>query len=497
MDKPSAYDKLAKVAEEAYLVGNISALVSWDQETYMPPAGAEFRAQQSAYLSGKNHSLMTSKRVGDLIAECEAAGYSKNSAEAINIREWRYQYDREAKLPRKLVTELAKTQSLAHVSWMEARKKSDFSIFEEDLQKILDLTLQKAKCWGYEDHPYDALLENYERGATTKQLDKLFTDLQPDLVELVGAATSAKPRVDPKLLKGKYPEAQQSAFNEEVAAAMGFNFESGRIDTAVHPFCTTLGPLDIRLTTRYQEDDFTSSLYGVLHEAGHGMYEQGLPENHGETPYLPSSNAVSLGIHESQSRLWENHVGRSREFWKRWLPKAQKHFPKLGDVKRKQMYHAVNRAECSYIRVEADEVTYDLHILLRFRLEKALVSGDLTIKDLPAAWNDTYKELFGLEVKEDRMGCLQDVHWSFGLMGYFPTYSLGNINAAQLFQAALRDSEVKDGVEQADYAALLAWLRKNVHRHGTRYTPNELIKKATGELPNPRYLLEHLRARYL
>ncbi len=496
MDRPSAYDKLAKIASESYLLENTSSLLSWDHETYLPKAGNEFRAQQSAYFSGKIHSMMTSKRVGDLIAECEAADLPKNGKEAVNIREWRYAYDRETKLPRNLVTEFARTRTLSQQAWTQARETGDFSLFQEHLQKILDLTLQKAKCWGYEDHPYDALLQGYERGATTKKLDQLFSELQPDLVSLVEEATTRKPRVPEDILKGRYPEAKQKAFNGEVARALGFDFDSGRIDTAVHPFCTTLGPQDVRLTTRYHLGDFTSSLFGVLHEAGHGMYEQGLPENNGDS-FLPISRAISLGIHESQSRLWENHIGRSHPFWKKWLPAAAGHFSNLSSIKPKQMFHAVNRAERSYIRVEADEVTYDLHIILRFRIEKALVSGELSVADLPGVWNETFQELFGLKVKNNSDGCLQDVHWSFGLIGYFPTYSLGNINASQLYQAAMKDTAVADGVEKADYAALLDWLRKNVHRHGTRYLPNDLMKKATGEMPNPKYLLEHLRERYL
>ena len=494
---PPAYEKLSKLSEEAYLLSNTASLVSWDQETYMPKGSVDFRAKQSAYLSGKIHSLMTSKRVGDLIAECEAANLPKNSVEAVNVREWRYAYDREAKLPKRLVEEFEETRALAHAVWVEARAESDFSKFEPHLDKVLHLMRKKAECWGYEDQIYDALLENYERGARTVELEKLFDQLQPDLVELVAQATSQDPRVSKKLLKGKYTEAKQRAFNAEIAAGIGFDFDHGRIDTAVHPFCTTLGPKDVRLTTRYDRKDFLSSLYGVLHEAGHGMYEQGLPRANGAS--LPIANAISLGIHESQSRLWENHVGRGKAFWERWLPVAAKHFSKkkFKNVSAEQMFRTVNRAERSFIRVEADEVTYDLHIILRFRIEQALISGDLPVADLPAVWNATFKDLFGMKVKKDSNGCLQDVHWSFGLIGYFPTYSLGNIAAAQLYRTAISDSTIRKDIKHGRYESLLSWLRENVHQHGTRYMPAELVKKATGELPNPKYLLEHLRDRYL
>jgi carboxypeptidase Taq len=492
---PLPYRKLRQRTEEAYLLSTASSLLQWDQETGMPSAAADFRSSQIAHLQGKVHGLMTAKAVDEWIAECEAHPFAPDSPEAINTREWRAEFDRSAKIPRKLVEEFARVRSLAQGAWQEARQKSDFPQFQPHLESILGITLQMAKCWGYKHHPYDALLEGYERGATVAQLDALFDRLQPDLVELVGAAT-ASDRKDSRCLQAEAPIAAQQAFNQEVAAGIGFDFQAGRIDTAVHPFCTTLGPRDIRLTTRYAEGDFTSSLFGVLHEAGHGMYEQGLPYDPAY-PSLPRARAVSLGIHESQSRLWENHVGRGKAFWKRWLPEARRHFPHLADVKAKQAAHAVNNARRSFIRVEADEVTYDLHIILRYRLEKALVSGDLKVADLPAAWNEMFHQLFGLKVKSDRDGCLQDVHWSFGLIGYFPTYSLGNINAAQLFQTAIKDSTIATDLDEGRYESLLAWLRENVHSHGTHHLPADLIRRATGERPRPEYLLAHLRDRYL
>ncbi|MFT5470295.1 MAG: carboxypeptidase Taq [Verrucomicrobiales bacterium] len=492
MNPKSAYQKLLQRSKEVHLLETTAALVSWDTETKMPKDGIEHRSNQSAYLSGKSHQLQTAKSVGDWIEACEGGDFDPNSAEGLNVREWRYNYDRETKLPNKLVEEFEKAKVTAHSVWAEAREKSDFALFLPHLEKVVDFTRQKAECFGYEDEPYDALLESYERGAKTRDIAKLFDSLQPDLVEIVGEATSQKPRVDEQLLKGTYPELKQKEFNQRVAEGIGFDFNAGRIDTAVHPFCTTLGPRDVRLTTRYDKKDFTGSLYGVLHEAGHGMYEQGLPQDS-----LPTSKAVSLGIHESQSRLWENQIGRSQAFWKKWLPDAAKTFPRLKNVKPKQMHLAVNRAERSFIRVEADEVTYDLHIILRFRVERAMISGEVSIADIPAFWNETYKDLFGIEVDKDSNGCLQDVHWSFGLIGYFPTYSLGNINAAQLFDRAMQNSTIRDDVEKASYASLLDWLRKKIHVHGTRYMPKELIKRATGKLPQSRYLLEHLRNRYL
>lgn len=492
MNSKTAYQKLVQRSEEIHLLETTASLVSWDTETKMPKEGLEHRSKQSAYLSGKAHQLQTAKAVGDWIANCEQGKFDPKSGEAVTIREWRYHYDRATKLPNKLVEEFEKTKVTAHAAWAEAREKSDFALFKPYLEKVVDLTRQKADCFGYDNEPYDSLLESYERGAKTKDIAKLFDSLQPELIEIVGAATSQKPRVDQQLLKGSYPELKQKAFNREVAEGVGFDFAAGRIDTAVHPFCTTLGPRDVRLTTRYDNKDFTSSLYGVLHEAGHGMYEQGLPQNS-----LPTSRAVSLGIHESQSRLWENQIGRSEAFWKKWLPAAAGIFPRLKKLKPRQLHLAVNRAERSFIRVEADEVTYDLHIILRFRVERAMIAGEISMAEIPEFWNQTYKELFGIEVDRDSNGCLQDVHWSFGLIGYFPTYSLGNINAAQLFEKAMRNSTIREDVEKARYASLLDWLRKKIHVHGSRYMPRELIKRATGRLPQAKYLLEHLRSRYL
>jgi carboxypeptidase Taq len=492
---PLPYRKLRQRGDEAYLLATACGLLEWDQETGMPGGAVEFRSAQIAHLEGKVHALMTGRAVDEWIAGSESHPFPPDSPEAINVREWRHDYNRAARLPRRLVEEFARARSLAHAAWQEARAKAEFPLFQPHLETILRLKLEMAKCWGYRQHPYDALLEGYERGATVAQLDALFDRLQPELVDLVGAATGREGK-DARCLLGTAPVAAQQAFNREVAAGIGFDFEAGRIDTAVHPFCTTLGPRDIRLTTRYAENDFTSSLFGVLHEAGHGMYEQGLPFDPTH-PALPRARAVSLGIHESQSRLWENHVGRSKTFWKRWLPGARRHFPHLEGVKPKQATHAVNTARRSFIRVEADEVTYDLHILLRYRLEKALVSGELAVSDVPGAWNEMFRQLFGLNVKSDRDGCLQDVHWSFGLIGYFPTYSLGNINAAQLFQAAMKDSTVATDLEEGRYESLLAWLREHIHRHGTHHLPADLIRRATGERPRPEYLLNHLRDRYL
>jgi carboxypeptidase Taq len=295
------------------------------------------------------------------------------------------------------------------------------------------------------------------------------------------------------LLHGDYPVEKQTQLNREIAESLGFDFAAGRIDTTSHPFCTTLGPRDIRLTTRYDATDFTSSLFGVLHEAGHGLYEQGLPEaDFG----IPSGAAVSLGIHESQSRLWENHVGRSEAFWQKWLPKAAEFFPTLNAIAVEDFLRAIHRSEFSFIRTESDEATYDLHILLRFNLERRLLSGTLEVEDIPKAWNEAFEELFQLTPPDDAHGCLQDIHWSMGGFGYFATYTLGNLNAAQLFQKAMETPGVAQSFEKAEYFPLLQWLRDHVHCHGSVHHPMDLMRIATGHPTVPSPYLKHLQKRF-
>ncbi|HXG46507.1 MAG TPA: carboxypeptidase M32, partial [Methylomirabilota bacterium] len=330
-----------------------------------------------------------------------------------------------------------------------------------------------------------------EPGSTAARLRTLFDELRPEIVRLLGPALERSRSVPADLLLGDYPVAAQQAFNREVASALGFDFDAGRIDTTTHPFCSGLGPGDCRLTTRYDERDFSVSLYGVLHEAGHGLYDQGLnAEDHG----TPAGSAASLGIHESQSRLWENHVGRSEDFWNHWYPAACRHFPALKRFTPVQVAAALNRVAPSFIRVEADQVTYDLHVILRFEVELGMVEGALKVRDVPAYWNERFEALLGLKVPDDRRGCLQDIHWSLGSLGYFPTYTLGNLNAAQLFHAALRDvPALAAELRQGEYGSLLRWLRVKVHGAGQRYGPEELMRRATGEPTRAAYHLDHLQ----
>ncbi len=494
-NKISAYQKLIDLSGELQLIKGTQALLGWDQEVLLPKKGVQYRGRQMSWLSGFLHRRFTAPEVGDWISEAEESERDElDSIGYANLREWRHGYDRATKLPVELVEEMAEAQVIAKNVWAEARGKSRFEDFAPHLQKLVDLNRQQAECWGYEDCLYDAILDTYERGITTANLDQTLGGLKKDLVPLVEEADSREP-FDRRKLEAFYPIEQQQKFNRKVAEDIGFDFEAGRIDTAVHPFCSGMAPNDIRMTTRYDERDFLSSLFGVLHEAGHGMYEQGLdPEHHGQ----PVGDAVSLGIHESQSRLWENHVGRSRSFWEKWQSVAAEHFPNIAFLSPEEMFRAVNQAERSFIRVEADEVTYDLHILLRYEMEKAIISGEMEVKNIPGEWNLKVAELFGLKVDKDANGCLQDIHWSMGTFGYFPTYSLGNINAAHLAKAARADeSGLEEQMGQGDFSGLLNWMRKKIHRQGSLYLPEELIERAAGSPATSDALIEHLRERYL
>lgn len=484
------FDRTREIA----LVGSTASILSWDQETYLPSGAADYRAAQLSYLAAHAHSLATSDDYLRYLAEAEALDDGSDPTRSANLRELRRESDRSVKIPTELIARQSTAESAAHHAWIAARKASDFSTFAPHLQKLVDLAREKADLWGFASEPYDALLEGFERGTSTAAIAALFDDLAKSLAPISAKAVAKTKAAAPTLPGGPYPIRAQQDFNALVAAEIGFDFHMGRIDTTTHPFCTTLGPKDIRLTTRYDESDFTSSLFGVMHEAGHGMYEQGVPaEDFG----LPSGGAVSLGIHESQSRLWENQVGRSPEFWGKFYPIAQEHFPQLKGFPLADFLNYIHRSEFSPIRVEADEATYDLHIILRFRIERMLLNREITVAEVPATWNRHFEESFGFAPPDDAHGCLQDIHWSMGGIGYFPTYTLGNINAAQLFAAATSVPEIAKATASADYQPLLSWLRENIHRHGGTIDPPALMERATGKPPSTADYLKHLSGRYL
>jgi carboxypeptidase Taq len=483
------FDRARKIA----LINSAGSILSWDQETYLPSGSTEYRAEQISYLASHAHELSISSDFFNLLSESESKDDGSDSIRSANLRELRRESDRSVKIPTDLVARESTAQSAGHHAWIAARKSSDFSVFAPHLADLLAFAQKKADLWGFKKEPYDALLEGFERGTSTQTIASLFEILREKLAPLSAQAIENTKQLNPELPPGPYPITAQQSFNALIAAEIGFDFHAGRIDTTTHPFCTSLGPRDIRLTTRYDESDFTSSLFGVMHEAGHGMYEQGLPESDFG---LPSGSAVSLGIHESQSRLWENQVGRSPDFWEKFYPIAQEHFSQLKGYPIEKFLQFIHRAEFSPIRVEADEATYDLHIILRFQIERLLLNKEISVADVPSIWNELFEKSFGFIPKDDAHGCLQDIHWSMGGIGYFPTYTLGNINAAQLFKAATSVPEIAKATAAADYSPLLTWLRKNIHEHGGTLDPPVLIEKATGHPPSTEDYLAHLSGRY-
>ncbi len=479
MKSIEAYRQLFQRLREISYVGGAGALLSWDEETYLPEKGQAYRAEQKAFLSGWSHERFVDPEVGRWLTICSEEGSALSFDQQVNVREWQKDYHRATVLTKKMVEEFEQARSETHHLWVESRRLSDFKKFAPGLKRLVDLSLQRAEAWGYEESPYDALLEEYEPGIRVRELVALFKDLRERLAPLIPMAVEKSRAAGFKFPEFDYSLSDQQTLNRWVAEQIGFDFKAGRIDTTVHPFCSGIAPGDCRLTTRYAKDQFLTSLYGVMHEAGHGMYEQGLKDEGFSTPI---GQALSLGIHESQSRFWENHIGRSRPFWEFLYPKVMELFPQLRGVTLDQLLRWVNRVEPSYIRVEADPVTYDLHIVLRFEIEQRLFSGEIAVEEVPTYWNESFEKMMGLKVEREDQGALQDVHWSWGLFGYFPTYTLGNLNAAQIYQTMEREIGPLDSkIRAGEFQSILKWLQEKIHHQGKRLHPTELIKQVTGK----------------
>jgi len=474
-----------------------AAVLNWDMQTYMPAAGAESRAEQVSTLGKTAHQWFVADEIGQLLEELEARSgdLDYDSLEASLVRVTRREYDRARKLPTALVADLAQATSLGHSLWQQARARSDFARFEPQLEKIVDLALQKAEALGYDENPYDALLDEFEPGMKTAQVAALFEEMRAGLVPLVEAISDRVAAVDGSLFDQGFDRDKQWEFGIEVLTALGFDFDRGRQDIAAHPFTTSFSTNDVRLTTRVYPHQFKTAIFGSIHESGHGMYNQGFDPTLNRT--LLSSGA-SLGVHESQSRLWENIVGRSRGFWIHWLPRLKHYFPiQLDGISVEHFYRAINRVHPSFIRVEADEVTYNLHIFLRFEIENLMIQGQVKIADLPELWNDRMEEYLGIRPADAAQGVLQDVHWSHGLIGYFPTYALGNLLSVQLYNLAVADRpEIPASIKAGEYSPLLDWMRDHIHVHGRKYTPVELIERETGGPIRTGPFLEYIQTKY-
>ncbi|HZK75203.1 MAG TPA: carboxypeptidase M32 [Clostridia bacterium] len=489
--------RLKEILGEVSDLNRAAAVLSWDQETYIPPGGVANRADQLTTLQRLAHIRFTADEVGGLLDDLDAElhGLPFDSDEASLVRVTRRDYDNARKLSTELVAEIARAEATARPVWEEARATENYKLFAPYLEKNVELNRRVADSLGYGKRPYDALLGRTEPGLTTDQLDGIFAELKKAIVPLVADVARHAGAVDDSVLFRGFDPEVQIRYALEVVTEMGYDVQRGRQDISAHPFTISFGPGDVRITTRVSRDFFSECLFGSIHEAGHGMYYQGIGVNLDRTPLW---NGASPGVHESQSRLWENLVGRSEAFWRYFHPSLCNAFPEpMKGVDEEGFFRAVNRSYPSLIRVEADEVTYNLHILLRFELENELLEGSLAVKDLPEAWNERVKAYLGIEVPNDREGVLQDVHWSGVSFAIFPGYTLGNLMGAQLMEKVRQEVPDLDGcIERGEFEVLLGWLRSNVYRHGRKFTPDELMERVTGKRLTPEPWIAYVRHKF-
>ncbi len=495
----TAYDELKTLLRDSATLSSVGSLLNWDQETQMPPKGGAFRGEQAALIAKLAHERLTDQRVGELLGACEADPELQADAQiSACLREIRRDYDIATKLPTSLVTEMSSAFSTGVEAWRVARGKNDFESMKPIYKKVVELNRRKAECLGAPEggELYDALLDEYEPGMLSAEIEAIFKPLRERLTPLIAAIGASGKTPDDAVNKVPAPLDKQMKFCEFVASSVGYDMEAGRLDISTHPFSETIGIGDSRITSRFNEANIADPVATTLHEAGHGMYEQGLPRStHFGTPL---AEACSLGIHESQSRMWENQVGRGLAFWQ-WLTPLMKDLlgPEFGKFSPEEVYACVNGAKPHFIRVESDESTYNLHIMMRFDLERALIRGDLSVDDLPGAWNERMKSDLGLTVPEDRLGVMQDIHWPMGAIGYFPTYTLGNLYAAQ-FWVTIREvfPDLDAMLARGEFAPLLTWLRENIHEHGRRYSAPELCQRITGKPLSHEPLCDYLEAKF-
>jgi len=471
-----------------------SALLEWDQETYMPEGAAASRAKQISTLRQMSHELLTSDTTADLLGKLESDGLRPGSIGADHVRIVRKDFERAKKIPSDLVARLAETSALSRGAWVEARARNEFQLFAPHLEKIIDLCREKAETLGYETEIYDPLLDEFEPGMDTALVRSTFDDLRERLVPIVKYFAS-EPAPPDNFLHAHFPRAAQWNFGLDVVKDFGYDMNTGRQDYTAHPFSTTFSISDVRITTRIDEHFFNPGFFGTLHESGHAMYEQGVAPDLERTLL---ADGTSMGMHESQSRLWENLVGRSSEFWSHYFPRAQAAFPgALSGVSEMDFYRAVNKVSPSLIRVEADELTYNLHIMIRFELESGLLEDKIKIADLPAAWNDRMESYLGVRPESDSDGVLQDIHWSLGAFGYFPTYSLGNLMSTQLYDQASQDiSALPDQIAEGSFSKLLEWLRTNIHAHGRRKSASEILDEVTNSKLSIESWIHYIEKKY-
>lgn len=489
----NAYQELTGQLRRVDTLSTVSELLGWDEQVNLPPGSAELRAEQHAVMAEVAQAAASSPRIGELIGTLERDGGTLAEPERAVVHHARRDYDRATKLPPEFVREKAAQASAGFHAWAKARANDDFASFAPVLEKNLELAKREAGYLGRGDAPYDAMLDLHDPGLTAATVERLFGELRRELVPFVREVTAAAARA-PKPALGSIAPAAQEAFLREVTGKIGFDYQKGRLDVSLHPFCS--GPTeDVRMTTRYRADEPLGSLFGAIHETGHGLYQQGLPVKHRGTAL---GTHAGMAVHESQSRIWENQVGRSRGFWRYFEPRLRAAAPEAtGSVSSDELYRAINAVKPGLIRVEADEVMYNLHVILRFEIEQALFAGALAVKDLPGAWREKMSQLIGLTPPNDRLGVLQDVHWSGGAFGYFPSYCLGNMIAAQLWYRILEERpDLEADFARGDFGWMLDWLRRNVHALGRQYSAPELVRRVTGRELTAQPLLRYLKERY-
>lgn len=490
----NAYAELQRVMNTAADLGAAASVLGWDQETYMPDGSVSGRAEQLATLSGLVHETVTGGRASEVAerVRSEMGGYDdrQRRVAAMFLRD----YDMAKKLPSEHVEDLARTASMAQDAWKRARAASDFSVFQPLLARIVELKRREADLLGPAEHPYDNLLDQFEPGLTVANVTPVFDELRAGTVELIRSIEQVQDRVSDAVLYRTYAATHQKDLATSIISSLGFDLSIGRVDLSAHPFCTNFGNRDVRLTTRIRANDLRSCLFGLIHEAGHGMYEQGIADDLNRTA---AGGGASMGIHESQSLFWENVIARSEEFWTWAFPILQAQFPEqLADQTVRSFYQAINVMRPSLNRVESDELTYNLHIILRFEIERELIAGTLRVEDIPSVWNDKMRTSLGVVPPNDAEGCLQDVHWSFGGIGYFPSYTLGKLYAAMEWNAMQVDiPDVRQRISQGDFAPILSWLREKIHRHGRTEMPDEIVRRVCGRPLTAKDFLDYVGAK--
>ena len=491
-EAPDAYDRLVEKVTRINNVGGAAGVLSWDQQVMMPEGGTPARSQQLSTLSALQHDLLTEDELGDLLDELDSQALDDD--EAAVVREIRRRYERSVRVPTDLVEEISATSSEALPAWENAKEADDFSEFAPYLERLVELKREYAEQIDPDRDPYAVLFEDYEPCLPLEQAEEILDDLREQLVPMIEEIRESDAELATDAFEGEYDAETQEELSREALTLLGYDWDRGRLDVSSHPF-TSGNQFDTRVTTRFDESDPLGALTSTIHEYGHAQYNLGLPsEEYGN----PLGESRDLSVHESQSRLWENHVGRSKAFWELFLPTLAESFPQAEGLSAEDAYEAANQVyEDNLIRVEADELTYHMHILVRFEIERELIAGELDVEDVPETWNDKYEEYLGVRPENDAEGCLQDIHWSHGNFGYFPTYSLGSAMAAQLFAAAEEDvGDLSGAIADGEFDPLHEWLSENVHRHGKRYETNELVKRATGDEFSADAFINHVSEKY-